>query len=136
MGELHLEVLKDRMLREFQVEANVGKPQSPYRETITQPGSSNTKFVKQSGGRGQYAHVCLEIEPNEPGKGNEVVSKIVGGVIPKEYIPACIKGVEEGIQQGVLAGYPLVDMKVEIVDGSFHDVDSMRWPLRSVLRCR
>ena len=96
MGELHLEVLKDRMFREFKVEANVGKPQVSYKETLTSPGKTNTKFVKQSGGRGQYAHVCLEIEPNEAGKGNEVISKIVGGVIPKEYIPACIKGIEEG----------------------------------------
>lgn len=124
MGELHLEILKDRMMREFKVEANVGKPQVSYKETITTPGKSNTKFVKQSGGRGQYAHVCLEVEPNEPGKGNEVVSKIVGGVIPKEYIPACIKGVEEGLSTGVLAGYNLVDVKVAIVFGSFHEVDS------------
>lgn len=124
MGELHLEILKDRMFREFKVEANVGKPQVSYKETITIPGKSDTKFVKQSGGRGQYAHVCLEIEPNEPGKGNEVVSKIVGGVIPKEYIPACIKGVDEGLASGVLAGYNLVDVKVAIVFGSFHEVDS------------
>ena len=124
MGELHLEVLKDRMFREFKVEANVGKPQVSYKETITSPGKTNTKFVKQSGGRGQYAHVCLEIEPNEAGKGNEVISKIVGGVIPKEYIPACIKGIEEGLTTGVLAGYSLVDVKVEIVFGSFHEVDS------------
>ncbi|CCB88204.1 elongation factor G [Simkania negevensis] len=124
MGELHLEILKDRMMREFKVDANVGKPQVSYKETITVPGKSDTKFVKQSGGRGQYAHVCLEIEPNEPGKGNEVVSKIVGGVIPKEYIPACIKGVEEGLTNGVLAGFKLVDVKVAIVFGSFHEVDS------------
>ena len=124
MGELHLEILKDRMFREFKVEANVGAPQVSYKETITAPGKSDTKFVKQSGGRGQYAHVCLEIEPNEPGKGNEVVSKIVGGVIPKEYIPACIKGVEEGLDNGVLAGFSLVDVKVSIVFGSFHEVDS------------
>ena len=124
MGELHLEILKDRMLREFKVEANVGKPQVSYKETITITGKSNTKFVKQTGGRGQYAHVCLEIEPNEPGKGNEVVSKIVGGVIPKEYIPACIKGIEEGLTNGILAGYNLVDVKVAIVFGSFHEVDS------------
>lgn len=124
MGELHLDILKDRMMREFKVEANVGKPQVSYKETITIPGKSNTKFVKQSGGRGQYAHVCLEIEPNEPGKGNEIVSKIVGGVIPKEYIPACIKGVEEGLATGILASYNLVDVKVAIVFGSFHEVDS------------
>ncbi len=124
MGELHLEILRDRMLREFNVQANVGAPEVSYKEAITVNGNSETKYVKQSGGRGQYAHVCLEIEPNEPGKGNEVVSKIVGGVIPKEYIPACIKGIEEGLQTGVLAGYPLVDMKVAIVFGSYHDVDS------------
>lgn len=124
MGELHLEILHDRMKREFAVEANVGRPQVSYKETITTPSSSQTKFVKQSGGRGQYAHVELEIEPNEAGKGNEVVSKIVGGVIPKEYIPAVIKGVEEGLATGVLAGYSLVDVKVAIVFGSYHDVDS------------
>ncbi|MBB65203.1 MAG: elongation factor G [Waddliaceae bacterium] len=124
MGELHLDVLRDRMMREFKVEANVGSPQVSYRETITQAGKQETKFVKQSGGRGQYAHVVLEVEPNEPGKGNEVVSKIVGGVIPKEYIPAVIKGVEEGLDTGVLAGYNLVDVKVAIVFGSYHDVDS------------
>lgn len=124
MGELHLEILHDRMKREFGVEANVGKPQVSYKETITSPGKSQTKFVKQSGGRGQYAHVELEIEPNEKGKGNEVVSKIVGGTIPKEYIPAVIKGIEEGLQTGVLAGYSLVDVKVAIVFGSYHEVDS------------
>jgi len=124
MGELHLEVLHDRMKREFHVEANVGKPQVSYKETITAPSTAQTKFVKQSGGRGQYAHVELEIEPNEKGKGNEVVSKIVGGVIPKEYIPAVIKGVEEGLATGVLAGYNLVDVIVRIVFGSYHDVDS------------
>lgn len=124
MGELHLDILRDRMIREFKVEANVGKPQVSYKETITKNSNSETKYVKQSGGRGQYAHVCLEIEPNEPGKGNEVVSKIVGGVIPKEYIPAVIKGVEEGLNSGVLAGYGLVDIKVSIVFGSYHEVDS------------
>lgn len=124
MGELHLEILKDRMLREFNVDANVGKPQVSYKETITSHAKSETKYVKQSGGRGQYAHVCLEIEPNESGKGNEVVSKIVGGVIPKEYIPSTIKGIEEGLSSGVLAGYNLVDVKVAIVFGSYHEVDS------------
>lgn len=124
MGELHLEIIRDRMFREFSVEANVGAPEVSYKETITAPSSTETKYIKQSGGRGQYAHVCLEIEPNEAGKGNEVVSKIVGGVIPKEYIPACIKGIEEGLQTGVLAGYPLIDMKVAITYGSYHDVDS------------
>jgi len=124
MGELHLEVLHDRMVREFSVEANVGKPQVSYRETLTSPGEAKTKFVKQSGGRGQYAHVELKVEPNEPGKGNEVISKIVGGVIPKEYIPAVIAGVTEGLSTGILAGYNMVDVKVEIVFGSFHEVDS------------
>lgn len=124
MGELHLEILRDRMFREFSVEANVGKPEVAYKETITIPSSTETKYVKQSGGRGQYAHVCLEIEPNEMGKGNEIVSKIVGGSIPKEYISPTIKGIEEGIATGVLAGYPLVDVKVAITYGSYHEVDS------------
>jgi len=124
MGELHLEVLHDRMKREFNVEANVGRPQVSYRETITVPGNAKTKYVKQSGGRGQYAHVELKVEPNEKGKGNEVVSEIVGGVIPKEYIPAVIKGIEEGLATGILAGYNLVDTKVRIVFGSYHEVDS------------
>ncbi len=124
MGELHLDIIRDRMQREFGVEANVGKPEVSYKETITAPGKSETKYVKQSGGRGQYAHVCLDIEPNESGKGNEILNKVVGGVIPKEYIPACIKGIEEGLTTGVLAGYPLVDLKISIVFGSYHDVDS------------
>ncbi|MBS0615363.1 MAG: elongation factor G [Verrucomicrobia bacterium] len=124
MGELHLEIIRDRMFREFSVEANVGKPEVAYKETISIPGEVETKYVKQSGGRGQYAHVCLEIEPNEKGKGNEVVSKIVGGSIPKEYVPAVIKGVEEGLNTGVLAGYPLVDVQVRITYGSYHEVDS------------
>ena len=124
MGELHLEVLHDRMRREFNVEANVGRPQVSYKETITQSGEAKTKFVKQSGGRGQYAHVELKMEPNEKGKGNEVINEIVGGVIPKEYIPATIAGVQEGLNSGVLAGYNLVDVKVRIVFGSYHDVDS------------
>ena len=124
MGELHLEILRDRMFREFSVEANVGKPEVSYKETITTPGKNETKYVKQSGGRGQYAHVVVEIEPNETGKGNEVISKIVGGVIPKEYINPTIKGIEEGLATGVLAGYNLVDVKVMIVYGSYHEVDS------------
>ena len=124
MGELHLDILRDRMFREFKVEANVGNPQVSYKEAITGSGKADTKFVKQSGGRGQYAHVVLEIEPNETGKGNEVESKIVGGSIPKEYIPAVIKGVEESLETGVLAGYSLVDVKVRIVFGSYHEVDS------------
>ena len=124
MGELHLEILVDRMKREFGVEANVGKPQVSYKETISAPSISKMKYVKQSGGRGQYAHVEIEIEPNEKGKGNEVINKIVGGVIPREYIPAVIAGIEDGLQTGVLAGYNLVDVKVTIVFGSYHDVDS------------
>jgi len=124
MGELHLEIIRDRMFREFSVDANVGKPEVAYKETITVAGKNETKYIKQSGGRGQYAHVVIEVEPNEKGKGNEVVSKIVGGVIPKEYIPAVIKGVNEGLTTGVLAGYGLVDVKVAIVYGSYHEVDS------------
>ncbi len=124
MGELHLDVLRDRMIREFKVDASVGAPEVSYRETITAPSNTETKYIKQSGGRGQYAHVCLEIEPNETGKGNEIINKVVGGTIPKEYIPACIKGIEDGLTTGVVAGYPLVDIKVHITFGSYHDVDS------------
>lgn len=124
MGELHLEILHDRMKREFGVEANVGKPQVSYKETITAPANSQTKYVKQSGGRGQYAHVEIDIRPNEKGKGVEINNKIVGGVIPREYIPAVIKGLEEGILTGVLAGYGLVDLIIDIVYGSYHEVDS------------
>jgi elongation factor G len=124
MGELHLEILHDRMKREFSVEANVGRPQVSYKETITIPSSCQTKYVKQTGGRGQYAHVELEISPNEKGKGVEINNKIVGGVIPREYIPAVIKGIEEGITTGVLGGYSLVDLIVNIVYGSYHEVDS------------
>ncbi|MFZ4773310.1 MAG: elongation factor G [Chlamydiia bacterium] len=130
MGELHLEILTDRMFREFKVEANVGKPQVAYRETIRRAGKMETKYIKQSGGRGQYGHVVIEMEPNERGKGNEVVSKIVGGVIPREYIPAVIKGIEDGLNSGVQAGYPLVDTKVSIVFGSYHDVDSSEMAFR------
>lgn len=124
MGELHLEILHDRMKREFGVEANVGKPEVSYKETITAPSESKMKYVKQSGGRGQYAHVEITIKPNEKGKGIEVNNKIVGGVIPKEFVPAAIKGIEEGILTGVLAGYSLVDVIVDVVYGSYHDVDS------------
>ncbi len=130
MGELHLEILRDRMFREFSVEANVGKPEVAYKETISTSSKIETKYIKQSGGRGQYAHVNLEIEPNEKGKGNIIESKIVGGAIPKEYIPAVIKGIEDGLATGVLAGYPLVDVKVAIVDGSYHDVDSNEMAFR------
>ena len=124
MGELHLDILRDRMMREFKVEANVGKPQVSYKETITKPGKSDTKFVKQTGGRGQYAHVVVEVEPNEAGKGNTVENKIVGGVIPREYFGAVEKGILEGLTSGVLAGYNLVDVNVKIVFGSYHEVDS------------
>lgn len=124
MGELHLEIIVDRMRREFSVEANVGKPQVAYRETLKQAVEQEGKFVRQSGGRGQYGHVWLKIEPQEAGKGYEFVNAIVGGVIPKEYIPAVDKGVQEQLQNGVIAGYPVVDVKVTLFDGSFHEVDS------------
>jgi elongation factor G len=124
MGELHLEIIVDRMKREFNVEANVGKPQVAYRETLEKAVEQEGKFVRQSGGRGQYGHVWLKIEPQEPGKGYEFVNAIVGGVIPKEYIPAVDKGVQEQMQNGVIAGYPVVDVKVTLFDGSFHEVDS------------
>lgn len=124
MGELHLDIIVDRMRREFDVECNVGAPQVAYRETIRKQIKHEYKFAKQSGGRGQYGHVYLRIEPKEPGSGYEFVSEIVGGVIPKEYIPAVDKGVQEQMQNGVIAGYPLVDMKATVYDGSYHDVDS------------
>jgi elongation factor G len=124
MGELHLEILVDRMRREFSVEANVGKPQVAYRETIRSSTRSEGKFVRQSGGRGQYGHVWLEIEPMEAGGGFEFIDKIVGGSVPREYIPAVGKGAAEAMQNGVLAGYPMVDIRVTLVDGSYHDVDS------------
>jgi elongation factor G len=124
MGELHLEILVDRMKREFKVEANVGAPQVAYRETIRKSVEQEGRFIRQSGGRGQYGHVWLKLEPLEPGKGYEFENGIVGGVVPKEYIPAVDKGVQEAIKNGVLAGYPLVDIKVTIFDGSYHDVDS------------
>ena len=124
MGELHLDIIVDRMRREFSVEANVGKPQVAYRETIRQPVKHENKFVRQTGGKGQYGHVYLHIEPQEPGDGFEFVNEIVGGVIPKEYIPAVEKGVVEQMKNGVIAGYPIVDVKVTLYDGSYHDVDS------------
>lgn len=124
MGELHLEIIVDRMKREFSVEANVGKPQVAYRETVRKKVEQEGKFVRQSGGRGQYGHVWLTIEPNEPGKGYEFTNAIVGGVIPKEYIPAVDKGIQEQMQNGVVAGYPVIDVKVSLFDGSYHDVDS------------
>ncbi len=124
MGELHLEIIVDRMAREFKVEANVGKPQVAYRETITAKTKIEGKYIKQSGGRGQYGHVWLNLEPLEVGKGFVFENKIVGGRVPKEYIPAVEKGVVESMERGVLAGYPVVDVKVTIFDGSYHDVDS------------
>jgi elongation factor G len=124
MGELHLEILVDRMKREFKVEANVGKPQVAYRETITKAVDAEGKFVKQSGGRGKYGHVLIKMEPNEAGKGFEFVNNIVGGAIPKEYINPVSKGLEEAMKNGVIAGYPMVDIKVTLYDGSYHDVDS------------
>ncbi len=124
MGELHLEVLVDRMKREFKVEANIGAPQVAYRETIQTQVEEEEKYAKQTGGRGQYGHVLLRISPNEPGKGYEFVDSVVGGRIPKEFIPAVNKGVEEALGRGVVAGYQIVDVKVELYDGSYHDVDS------------
>ncbi|CDZ24773.1 Elongation factor G [[Clostridium] cellulosi] len=124
MGELHLEIIVDRLLREFKVEANVGKPQVAYKETIRKPADVEHKYVRQSGGRGQYGHVKIKMEPNEPGKGYEFVNAIVGGAIPKEYIPAVDAGLQGAMQSGVLAGYPVVDVKITLYDGSFHEVDS------------
>ena len=124
MGELHLEIIVDRMRREFKVEANVGAPQVAYRETIRASVEHEAKFIRQSGGRGQYGHVWLKLEPLEPGEGYEFVDNITGGVIPREFIPSVDKGVEESLQNGVIAGFPVVDVKVTLFDGSFHDVDS------------
>jgi elongation factor G len=124
MGELHLEILVDRMLREFKVEANVGAPQVAYRETVRKPVKAEGKFIRQSGGKGQYGHVVIELEPGEPGTGFEFVSKIVGGVVPKEYIGPAEQGMKETCESGILAGYPLIDVKATLVDGSYHDVDS------------
>ena len=124
MGELHLEIIVDRMKREFSVEANVGKPQVAYRETIRTAVDQEGKYVRQSGGRGQYGHVWIKIEPQESGKGYEFVNAIVGGAIPREYIPAVDKGIQEQLQNGVIAGYPVVDIKATLYDGSYHDVDS------------
>jgi elongation factor G len=124
MGELHLEIIRDRLFREFKVEANAGAPQIAYRETITKPADGEGKFIRQSGGRGQYGHACVQVQPNEKGKGVEVENKIVGGAIPKEYIPAVIDGIEEAIKGGVYAGYQVIDIKVQVVDGTFHEVDS------------
>jgi elongation factor G len=124
MGELHLEIIVDRLLREFKVEANVGSPQVAYKETITVPVEAEGKYVRQSGGHGQYGHVKIKVEPQEPGKGYEFVNQIVGGVIPKEFIPAVDSGIQEAMDSGILGGYPVVDIKVTLYDGSYHEVDS------------
>jgi elongation factor G len=124
MGELHLEIIVDRMKREFKVDANVGKPQVAYRETLRNTVETEGKFIRQTGGRGQYGHVWLKLEPLPPGKGYEFVNGIVGGTVPREYIPAVDKGIQEAVQTGVIAGYPIVDVRVTLFDGSFHDVDS------------
>ena len=124
MGELHLEIICDRLKREFKVDCTTGAPQIAYRETITKPAEGEGKFIRQSGGRGQYGHACVQVQPNEKGKGVEVENKIVGGAIPKEYIPAVIDGIEEAIKGGVYAGYQVIDIKVQVTDGTFHEVDS------------
>jgi elongation factor G len=124
MGELHLEIIVDRLLREFKVEANIGAPQVSYKETITQSADEDCKYARQSGGKGQYGHVKITIEPNEPGKGYEFINKVVGGAIPKEYIPAVDAGIQGAMQNGILAGYNVVDVKVTLYDGSYHEVDS------------
>jgi len=124
MGELHLEIIVDRLLREFKVEANVGAPQVSYKETITKAATVDTKYARQSGGKGQYGHVKITVEPNESGKGYEFINNIVGGAIPKEYIPAVDQGIQGAMQAGVLAGYNVVDVKVTLFDGSYHEVDS------------
>jgi elongation factor G len=124
MGELHLEIIVDRLSREFGLGANIGNPQVAYKETIRKPVRSEGKYVRQSGGRGQYGHVWIEIEPNEPGRGLTFENKIIGGAIPKEFIPAVGKGIQEAMEEGVLAGYPMVDLKVRLTDGSYHEVDS------------
>jgi elongation factor G len=124
MGELHLEIIRDRLLREFKVDANAGTPQIAYRETITKLAEGDGKFIRQSGGKGQYGHVVITIEPGKVGEGTEIINKIVGGVIPKEFFPAIISGLQESVAGGVLVGYPMVDIKVTIIDGSFHEVDS------------
>ena len=124
MGELHLEILVDRMFREFGVSANVGKPQVAYRETILKKADAEGKFIRQTGGRGQYGHVKLTVEPNEPGKGVDFLNKVVGGAVPKEYVNAVEKGVREALETGVLAGYEVQDVNVTLYDGSYHEVDS------------
>ena len=124
MGELHLEIIVDRMMREFNVQANVGKPQVAYRETIRKQSQAEGKYIRQTGGSGQYGHVRIRLEPNEPGKGYEFINEVVGGVIPKEFIKPVDQGIKEAMEGGVLAGYEMVDVKATLYDGSYHDVDS------------
>ena len=124
MGELHLEIIVDRLLREFKVEANVGAPQVAYKETVRKNADVDMKYARQSGGKGQYGHVKIRLSPNESGKGYEFINSIVGGAIPKEYIPAVDAGIQGAMESGILAGYPVVDCKVELYDGSYHEVDS------------
>ena len=131
MGELHLEIIIDRMKREFSVDANVGKPQVAYRETLNGSVEQEHKYAKQSGGRGQYGHVYLRVEPQERGEGFEFVDAIKGGVVPREYIPAVEKGVIEAMESGIVAGYPVIDVKVTLHDGSYHDVDSSEHAFRA-----
>jgi len=131
MGELHLEVIVDRMLREFRVDANVGRPEVAYKETITSPSRVEGRFIRQSGGRGQYGDVWLEVEPRGRGSGYEFIDKTTGGVIPREYIPAVAAGVKEALESGILAGYPVIDIGVALVDGSYHDVDSSEMAFRT-----
>ena len=143
MGELHLEILVDRLLREFKVKANIGKPIVAYRESITKPiNDVETKFIRQSGGKRQYGHVVINVEPNEAGKGYHFENKIVGGVIPREYIPSVDKGIQEALKNGVIAGYPIEDIRVELIFGSYHDVDSSEmafkiagsWPSKMLVK--
>jgi elongation factor G len=124
MGELHLDIIVDRMRREFKVEVNVGRPQVAYRETIRESAQAEGKYIRQSGGRGQYGHCWIRLEPNEMGKGYEFIDEIKGGVIPQEFVKPINKGIEEAAQTGILAGYPVVDIKATVYDGSYHDVDS------------
>jgi elongation factor G len=125
MGELHLEIIVDRLKREFNVDANVGRPQVAYRETVRQAAHKvEGKFVRQTGGRGQYGHAVIDLEPTDPGEGYEFIDKIVGGKVPKEYIPSIDLGIQEAMESGILAGYPVVDVRVTLVEGSYHEVDS------------
>ena len=136
MGELHLEILVDRLLREFKVQANIGKPMVAYREAITKSVSDlEMKFVRQSGGRGQYGDVVINVSPNDPGKGYHFENKIVGGVIPREYIPSVDQGMQEALKNGVVAGYPIEDVRVELIFGSYHDVDSSEMAFKIAENC-